>query len=86
MNGIPIKFSDPDIYKLHEIVLRNNHIWGVLDIDKAKKSNDSSNDKEKIEDTTPIKTKQNISVLNLGLNEDDDYNLIIKGKIRNNEF
>ena len=86
VNGIPIKFSDPDIYKLHEIVLRNNHIWGVLDIDKAKKSIDSSNDKEKIEDTTPIKTKQNISVLNLGLNEDDDYNLIIKGKIRNNEF
>ena len=36
VNGIPIKFSDPNIYKLHEVVINNNHIWGIIDYDKAK--------------------------------------------------
>ena len=38
INGIPIHLKDSDIYKLHEIVIKNNHIWGVRNLAKAKKT------------------------------------------------
>lgn len=32
-----IKISDPDIYELYKKVISENHIWGIRDIDKARK-------------------------------------------------
>lgn len=38
INGNTIHLKDPDIYKLHEIVIKNNYLWGVRDLTKAKKT------------------------------------------------
>ena len=46
VNGMSIKFSDPNIYKLHEVVINNNHVWGIIDYDKAKNIIDSHNSNE----------------------------------------
>ena len=38
INGTPIYLRDSDIYKLHEIVIKNNYLWGVRDLAKAKQT------------------------------------------------
>ena len=32
-----MRISDSDIVKLHKKVIDNDQIWGIIDIDKAKK-------------------------------------------------
>ena len=56
VNGKTILLKDSDIKKLHEIVIKNNHIWGIINYEKAKKVieneiNDELEDEFKI---TPI--------------------------------
>lgn len=38
INGTPIHLKDTDIFKLHEIVINNNYLWGVRDLTKAKQT------------------------------------------------
>ena len=36
-NGKTVMITDPSIVKLHEKVIKNNQIWGIIDIEKARK-------------------------------------------------
>ena len=88
VNGIPIKFSDGDIYKLHEVVIKNNHIWGIVDYDKAKSIIDNNLN---FEESTPQitasmpsnKSSVLVTYIEMPLNELD---VIIKGSIKNTEL
>lgn len=56
VDGNTILLKDSDIINLHEIVIKNNHIWGIINYEKAKKVieneiNDEYEDEFKI---TPI--------------------------------
>jgi len=90
IDGISIKFSDGDIHKLHEVVIKNNHIWGVIDYDKAKsiinknKLLESKQSKLPINDFKPIKsTNVMVNYIQMSLNGLD---VIIKGNINNDEL
>ena len=85
VNGISIKFSDSDIRKLHEVVIKNNHVWGIIDYDKAEKiinTNIIPAPKEEI--ISPI-TSRNVTVTYIGKST-NNFDIIIKGIIKNEEL
>ena len=90
VEGISIKFSDWDIHKLHEKVIKNNHIWGVIDYDKAKSIIDTNKLlssvelKPQINDIKPVRSDNvMVNYIQMSLNGLD---VIIKGNINNNEL
>ena len=89
VKGIPIKFSDPDIKKLHEVVIKNNHVWGIINFEKAKKIIKTNviptTIKEEPQEIKPIITSKNVTVtyIEKSINEID---VIIKGMIKNNDL
>ena len=89
VNGIPIKFSDSDIRKLHDVVIKNNHVWGITDYDKAEKIIETNNipytNEKKIEETKPTISSRNVKVTYI---EKSDYevDILIKGIIKKNEL
>lgn len=89
INGIPIKYSDSDIKKLHEVVIKNNHVWGITNLEKAKKIIETNNlpttTEEKPKEIKPIITSKNVTItyLEKSFNEID---IIIKGIIKDKEL
>ena len=72
VDGQTVKFSNYDIYKLHEEVLENNMIWGVRDIEKAKKSLKEPT----IKTNTPISTSStSLITINVPVNKKDKKSL-----------
>ena len=74
-----IRLTSDDIHKLHEKVLDNNGIWGVIDIDKARKT------------INPDSLRKNPKKIgNVSVNYIDKSktksDVIIKGNIRNNQL
>ncbi|WP_305557530.1 hypothetical protein [Methanobrevibacter sp. V74] len=37
-NNVPISIKNQNIYKLHEIIIKNNYSWGVINLNKALKT------------------------------------------------
>ena len=76
INNKQIHISDSDIYKLHKKVLAKNLIWGVIDLDTAKKVIFNA------QPNVHTKSKENNSSIFVTLNG----NIIsIEGKIKNNK-
>jgi len=84
IDGLPVKFSDSDIRKLHEVVIKNGHIWGIIDFDKAKKVIERNPIPSENIKKHPI-TSGNVTVtyIEKSLNE---FDIIIKGIIKNTEL
>lgn len=74
MSGQTINLSNYDIYKLHEEVLERNLVWGVRDLDKAKKSLKETNN---IKTTPSSKSSKNLITINVPVDKKDKKSLKI---------
>lgn len=75
INSQTIRFSDPDIRKLHKKVIGKNYVWGIRDPKKARK----------IIFGTTNTTKSNVTV-NYIRTSKNKFKVRIKGSIKNNEL
>ena len=85
INGRTIKFSNPDIKKLHDIVIKNNHIWGIINFEKAKKTIETSTNSITSEKLKPIITSKNVNVTYI-TKSPTKTDIIIKGIIENRDL
>ena len=92
VNKNPIKFSNPDITKLHELVIENGHVWGIIDYEKAIpiiETNTIGTDEipAENEELTPtqITYHDNVNVTYMTKSE-NKIEVIIKGIIKNKEL
>ena len=83
-NGKTVRISDSDIVKLHEKVINNNQIWGIIDINKARKAieTNSIDDKKPPKVIKPTIIKSNVTV-NYIEKSSNEFEIIIKGVIKN---
>ena len=88
-NGKIIKISDSNIIKLHEKVIKNNQIWGIFDIEKARKVIETNSiideqDFKPSKETKPIiDSKVTVNYIEKSLNE---FEILIKGIVRNKDL
>ena len=89
-NGKTVRITDSNIIKLHEKVIKNNQIWGIIDIDKARKAieTNSIDDKQysKLQKTSPsIKTNSKVTVTFIEKSK-NEFEILIKGLIKNKDL
>lgn len=89
-NGKTVRISDSNIIGLHEKVINNNQIWGIIDIDKARKAieTNSIDDKQfsKLQKTdTSIKTNSKVTVSYIEKSR-NEFEILIKGLIKNKDL
>ena len=82
-NGKIIRISDSNIRKLHERVLKNKQIWGIIDIEKAKISIENNGELPPNKTTTHI-TSKNATITYI--KKQNKMDVLIKGIIKNNEL
>lgn len=83
-NGKTIRIGDSDIHKLHEKVIKNKQVWGILDYEKARKTIEGNEIPEIEKSPQPtISSKVNVTFLERQMSKID---VIIKGMIKNNEL
>lgn len=80
VDGQSVKFSNYDIYKLYEEVLKNNMIWGVRDLNKARQSLKEPTVKTQ---TQPSKSSTSLITLNVPVDKKDKKSLKLLAE-RNN--
>ena len=82
-NGKTIRIGDANIRKLHEKVLKNKQIWGIIDIEKARISIENNGELPSNKTITHI-TSKNVTITYI--EKQDKTDIIIKGIIKNNEL
>ena len=88
-NGKVIRFNDSSIVKLHEKVIKNNQIWGIIDIEKARRviETNSLADEQDVKPSKEIKpiidSKVTVNYIEKPRNE---YEILIKGIVRNKDL
>lgn len=91
VKGNLIKFKSDNIHELHQIILDNNQIWGIIDYNKAKHiiDADEKNIKSQSEQIDKIDVAESISTnvtVNYIKTSENNVNVLIKGTIKNNEL
>ena len=88
-NGKIVTFSDSNIIKLYEKVISNNQIWGIIDIDKARKAieTNSLDDKQysKYSKIKPIAIDSQVTV-NYIEKSNKEFEILIRGIIKNKDL
>ena len=86
VNGLDVKFSDEDIHDLHDTIINNNQIWGIIDFDKANPIIESNQIKESEAQITTKPINPSNVVVNYIDKPMNEVDIIIKGLIRNNDL
>ena len=86
-NGKIIQITDPSIIKLHEKVISNNQVWGILDLEKARKVIESESiveqDFEYINKTKSSIGKVSVTYIETSRNK---FEILIKGIVKNKDL
>ena len=88
-NGKVVKFSDSNIFKLHEKVIKNNQIWGIFDINKASKVIETNSIDDSQDYKPPKSTKPRITsdvTVNYIEKPKGQFEILIKGIIKNKDL
>ena len=85
-NGKSVRISDSDIVKLHKKVIDNDQIWGIIDIEKARKviKTNSIDDEKPSKPVNQVKnSKVTVNYIEKSINK---FEILIKGIIKNKDL